>query len=169
MGSYQTGAYALFFFLSFAIVVFSLLMLFSRNFVHSAVYLAVALLSFAGLYALLNATFLALLQLFIYAGAITIVVIFVIMMTRVGVERWEDLLQRQSWLAAVVVSILSIGLVNAIMGISGLFQKPKIGVSTTVALAELLFKKHVVEFELASIILLVALIGAIYLAKEAEE
>ncbi len=168
MGSYQTGAYVLFFFLSFVAILFSLLMLLSRNFVHSAVYLAASLLSFAGLYALLNATFIALLQLFIYAGAITIVVIFVIMMTRVGVGAWDELLQEQSWFAAVIVSVLTIGLINTVTAVSKLFAKPKVGINTTTALAEILFKKHLIPFELASVVLLVALVGAIYLAKEAE-
>ncbi|MHB0976830.1 MAG: NADH-quinone oxidoreductase subunit J family protein [Candidatus Aquicultorales bacterium] len=169
MLSLTGGAYVLFFALSAVIVVFSVLMLFSKNFVHSAVYLAVALLSFAGVYALLSATFIALLQVFIYAGAVTIVVIFVIMMTRVGVRTWGDLLQKQSWVAAMVVTALSIGLVNTMFAVSRFFKAPTLGEDTTVRLAELLFKKHLVAFELASVILLVALIGAIYLAKEAEE
>lgn len=172
MANSQLGAYALFFFLSFVIIAFALMMMFSRNFVHSAVYMAVALLSFAGLYALLSAPFIALLQLFIYAGAITIVVIFVIMMTHVGVGKWEDLLQKQSWVAAMVVVGLSAGLITTVSAASKLFPKPKLGGlggNSTVALAELLFKKNLVAFELASIILLVALIGAVYLAKEADD
>ena len=88
-GSPETGAYVLFFLLAAAVVGLSLMMLFSRNFVHSAAYLAGALLGVRGLNALLDATFLALLQVFIYAGAITVVVVFVVMMTRVGVEHWQ--------------------------------------------------------------------------------
>lgn len=165
----QAGALGLFFFLSVVIIGFSLLLLFSKNFVHSAVYLAGALISFAGLYALLSATFVALLQIFVYAGAVTIMVIFVIMMTRVGVGRWEELLQKQSAVAGLVVAAVAMGLVSAIASASSLYGKIKFGGNSTVELAQVLFRKHVVEFELASIILLVALIAAIYLAKEAAE
>lgn len=169
MDSLEVGSYALFFILSVMIIAFGIMMLVSKNYVHSAVFMAGALLSFSGIYALLSAPFIALLQLFIYAGAITMIVIFVIMMTRVGVEEWEELLQKQSWVAVIVVSVLSIGLVNTVLGVSKLLGKTKISMGSTVEMAQILFKKHYVEFEVASVILLVALIGAIYLAKEAKE
>jgi NADH-quinone oxidoreductase subunit J len=167
-GSVPGGAYVLFFSLAALIIGFSLMMLFSRNFVHSAAYLAATLLSFAGLNALLSATFLALLQVFIYAGAITVVVVFVVMMTRVGVDHWRQLLQRQSAGAAAVVVLFGIGLLNALLGFVPELGAPQPGVSTP-AIATLLLKEYAAPFEISSLVLLAALIGAIYLAKEAKQ
>lgn len=166
MGSSAGGAWVLFFFLATAAVGLSLLMLFSRNFVHSAAYLAGALMCFAGIYALLAATFLALLQVFIYAGAITVVVVFVVMMTRTGVERLEQLLQPQTRFAALVVAAFGAGLLSTLLGASALFAKSG-PTSDTAAMATVLLEKYAAPFELSSIVLLAALIGAIYLAKEA--
>jgi NADH-quinone oxidoreductase subunit J len=164
--SMNGGAYVLFFFLAAVIVGFALMMLFSKNFVHSAGYLAVALLGFAGLNALLGATFLALLQVFIYAGAVTVVVVFVVMMTRVGVEDRRALLQPQSGLAAVVVAVFGVGLLTALLGFTPELSAAHPAPSTP-AIAGALLTRYAAPFEISSLILLAALIGAIYLAKEA--
>lgn len=168
MASAPGGAYVLFFCLAALVVGFSLMMLFSRNFVHSAGYLAAALLSFAGLNALLGATFLALLQIFIYAGAVTVVVVFVVMMTRVGVDTWRQLLQRQSAGAAAVVVLFGIGLLNALVGFAPAVGAPHPAV-TTPTIADLLLTRYAAPFEISSLVLLAALVGAIYLAKEARQ
>lgn len=164
--STQIGAYVMFFALAAAIIGFSLAMLFSRNFVHSAVYLAAALLGFAGVNALLSATFLALLQVFIYAGAITVVVVFVVMMTRVGVDRFDQLLQPQAGFAALVVVAFGGLLLTTLLGASTLFVHPAAAPSTPM-LANALLTTYEAPFEISSLILLAALVGAIYLAKEA--
>lgn len=172
MGNFATGAHILFFFLAAAIVGFSLLMLFSRNFVHSAAYLAAALMCFAGVFALLNATFLALLTVFIYAGAITVVVVFVVMMTRVGVDTYAELLQPQTGWAGLMVAVFAIGLPVTAPGLMPALSAitPILGSSKaapdTAALAQVLLEQYAAPFEISSLILLAALIGAIYLAKE---
>src|SRR5450759_478916 len=104
----QFMAHALFFLFAFLVVAGSIAMLVSRNFVQSAVYLAVSLLSFAGLYAMLSASFLALVQIFVYAGAVTVVMLFVVMLTRERVSSLGELLQRQGWLAIGVVIALTV-------------------------------------------------------------
>lgn len=165
-GSVEPGAYVVFGFLAMAVIGLPLMMLFSRNFVHAAVYLAGALLAFAGLNALLSATFLALLQVFIYAGAVTVVVVFVVMMTQVGVSDWRQLMQPRSWTAALVIAIIGAGLLNALAGIAPLL-KPPAAAPATAALATELLGRYAAAFEISSLILLASLIGAIYLAKEA--
>jgi NADH-quinone oxidoreductase subunit J len=166
LGSLDAGAYVLFFALSATVIALSLMMLFSRNFVHSAAYLAGALLCFAGFYALLNATFLALLQVFIYAGAITVVVTFVVMMTRAGVDRFDQLLQPQSRFAAGIVVVFGAGLLSTLVGAASLFTGPASAPVDTKTLGTVLLARYAAPFELSSLILLAALIGAIYLAKE---
>jgi NADH-quinone oxidoreductase subunit J len=162
----EAGAYVVFGFLACAVVGLALMMLFSRNFVHSAVYLAGSLLGFAGLNALLNATFLALLQVFIYAGAITVVVVFVVMMTRVGVETRAQLMQPRAWTAALVIALIGAGLLGALAGFAPLLRAPVAAV-TTPAIAEGLLGPYAAAFEISSLILLASLVGAIYLSKEA--
>jgi NADH-quinone oxidoreductase subunit J len=162
------GSYVLFFVLSAAAIGLSLLLLFSRNFVHTAAYLAGALLCFSGLFALLNATFLALLQIFIYAGAITVVVVFVVMMTRTGVDRFDQLLQPQSKLAGAVVVAFGAGLLSTILGAASLWAPKAVAPGDSAVLGKLLLEGYEAPFEIASLILLAALIGAIYLARERE-
>lgn len=160
-------AWFLFALMATIIVGCSIAMLTSRNFIHSAIFLAGALLSFAGLYALLDATFLALLQLFIYAGAVTIVVVFVVMLTRTEVEDYRGLLQKQTGLAIVVGIALAIPLIDALVRLAGELPATAIAPGGTEALARALLTTHVAPFEISSGILLAALIGAIYLAREA--
>lgn len=163
----DVGAKALFFFLAATIVGFTTLMLFARNFVHSALYLAAALLSFAGLYAMLSATFIALLQVFVYAGAVSVLIIFVIMMVRPQVGAAEQVLHRQRWFAAAVVAVFGAGLSSAVTGVAALMPDTAKGLPGSTALAERLFTTYAVPFELASLVLLGALVGAIYLSREA--
>lgn len=164
-GSPQTGAIVLFGLLAAAIIGLSVLMLFSRNFVHSAAYLAGVLGCFAGVYALLAATFLALLQVFIYAGAITVVVVFVVMMTRTGVEDWRDLIQPHAASVLAVVAFMGAGLLWALGQMIPLLTAAK-PAPATAEIAQVLLGPYVAPFEISSLVLLAALIGAIYLAKE---
>jgi len=145
----------------------SVAMLLSRNFVHSAVFLAGALLSFAGLYAMLDATFLALLQLFIYAGAVTVVVVFVVMLTSTSVVTYDSLLQRQTWLALLVGVAFALPLIDSLNTLAKGLPSAATSPGGTEQLARALLTTHVAPFEISSAILLAALVGAIYLAREA--
>lgn len=142
------------------------MMLRSDNIVHSAFFLLGALLATAGIYALLGAGFLAIMQIFIYAGAITVLILFVIMLTGAGIA---DVQARgtNTFLAGVVAVALASILVplqaDAPWTLSGTHV-----VSSTSVLGQMLFKDYLLPFELASIVLLVALVGAIFLAREEE-
>ncbi len=161
------AAQALFWILAFSVVATSLAMMFSRDFVHSALFFGGALLSFAGLYSLLDATFLALIQIFVYAGAVTVVVLFVVMLTRAHIGTYHDLLQRQSWLAAAVVAAFSVPLFETLSPLAGDVPAKIPAAATTGDFASALLTSQAAPFEIASVVLLAALVGAIYLAKEA--
>jgi len=163
----QFGAQAVFFFLAAVIIGFIVLMLFARNFVHSALYLAGALLSFAGLYALLHATFIALLQVFIYAGAVSVLLIFTIMMVRPQVGAIELMLHRQRWMALAVVGVFAIGLITTVATLASTMPDRPVGLPGLDVLAQHLFTTYAIPFELASLVLLGSLVGAIYLSREA--
>jgi NADH-quinone oxidoreductase subunit J len=158
----------LFFAISGIIVASSIAMLVSRNFVRSVLFLLLALISFSGLYALLDATFIALLQLFLYAGAVTVVLVFVVMLTRPQVSDFRTLLQRQSVYAAVAVVAIAAPLLDALVRLTATLPATLAPAATTRDLAMALLGPYAAPFEIASVVLLAALVGAIYLAREAE-
>jgi NADH-quinone oxidoreductase subunit J len=157
-----------FFAIAGVIVASSIAMLLSRDFVRSVLFLLLALCSFAGLYALLDATFLALLQLFLYAGAVTVVLVFVVMLTRPQIRDFSSLLQRQTVFAAFAVAAISVPLIDSLVRLAVTLPASTAPAATTRALARALMGEYAAPFEIASVVLLAALVGAIYLAKEAE-
>jgi NADH-quinone oxidoreductase subunit J len=163
----MTGTF-LFFVIGAVIVASSIAMLVSRDFVRSVLFLLLALCSFAGLYALLDATFLALLQLFLPAGAVTVVLVFVVMLTHPQVADFRSLLQRQTAFALAAVLAVSAPLLDALVRLAATLPTAEAPAATTRALARALMGAYAAPFELASVVLLAALVGAIYLAREAE-
>lgn len=157
-----------FYTLSALIIVFSLAMVITNKIIHSAVYLLFALLATAAYYFLLNADFIAVLQIFIYAGAITVLILFVIMLTLTTIGRAKRIFKLQVLVSVLVSSAFCLTLILATVFFSGV---KAIGAEPAdlSKLGELLFTKYLFPFELASVILLVALIGAVYLSKEEDE
>lgn len=157
----------LFFALAGVIVASSVAMLVSRHFVRSVVCLVLALGSFSGLFALLDATFLALLQLLLYAGAVTVVLVFVVMLTRPRVPDYRTLLQPQTAVATVAVAAVAFPLLDALLRLAASLPAASSSPASTRALARALMGAYGAPFELASVVLLAALVGAVYLAREA--
>ena len=137
----------------------------SRNVVYAALLLLVSLIAVAGLYLLLLAEFLALVQLLIYGGAITIVVLFVIMLTRV--QEFRAMTDNPQWPLAIVASLAVFALLAAAM-IKGAPSETTRQSVDFQELGDSLFAQWAVPFEVASLVLLVALIGAIVIAREKE-
>ena len=134
----------------------------TRNVVHAALALLVSLVAVAGVYLLLFAEFLALVQVLIYGGEIVIVLIFAIMLTRSAeYPRTSD---NRQWPLAAVAALALLGvlipafLINAVQD-----TEPKNAAFT--GIAQSLFTTWAVPFEIASLVLLVALIGAIIIAR----
>lgn len=153
-----------FYILATLIVAGSAMMLRTTNIVHSAFWLLGALLATAGIYALLSAGFLAIMQIFIYAGAVTVLLLFVIMLTGTGVADVEA--PGTHALGAGIVA-LALAAILVPLQIRAPWVLPGTQVITdTSVLGRLLFSNYLLPFELASIVLLVALVGAIFLARE---
>lgn len=160
------GGSATFYILAAFIVAGAVLMLRSANIVHSAFFLFFALISTAGIYALLDAGFLAIMQIFIYAGAITVLILFVIMLTGAGIGDIEHR-GTNATVAGLVAASLAAILVP--LQLSARWRQPgTTGVIGTSSLGRMLFSQYLLPFELASIVLLVALVGAIFLARVEE-
>jgi NADH-quinone oxidoreductase subunit J len=138
--------------------------------VHMVVALAFAFLSLAGLYVLLEAEFVAFVQVLIYAGAISILMIFGIMMTKHQGEEEEPKRPLHNVLLGIgtlgLFGILFYAIQNAKFPTTGTFAP---GDDNTLEIGKLLFNVHVIPFELMSVLLTVAFIGAIVVAKREED
>ena len=155
-------SWALFIVLAVFILGGGLAVVVTRNVVQAALALLVSLVGVAGIYLILYAEFLALVQVLIYGGAIVIVLIFAIMLTR-GAEYPRTSDNRQ-WPLAALAALGLLGvlvpsfLINAVRG-----TEPSNASFTGIGIS--LFTTWAVPFEIASLVLLVALIGAIIIAR----
>src|SRR5215469_9509746 len=138
---------------------------FSRSPVTSGMFLLLTILSMAGLFVLLHAFFLAAVQVLVYAGAVIVLFLFVIMLLDLKAES-----MRKIKIYGFFTGIISVGAILIIffksLGATPLNadSQPKIEGGTN-ALGHLLFKQYVLPFEVVSVLLLVAMIGAILLSK----
>jgi NADH-quinone oxidoreductase subunit J len=138
-----------------------------RNPMSSAIYLVVTMLCLAGFYALLSGAFVAVIQVLIYAGAVMVLILFVIMMLNVLPET----LQREgSTLAWVLAGVIGVYLVVRLAGIFPTGQaadlpRPAEDFGTIQAVGAQLFGPYVLPFELTSVLLLIAIMGAVILAR----
>ncbi|MCH8068787.1 MAG: NADH-quinone oxidoreductase subunit J [Candidatus Marinimicrobia bacterium] len=158
----------LFYFVSALTIGSALLVVLNRNAVYSAVLLVFTFFNLSILYLLLEAYFLAVLEILIYAGAIMVLFLFVIMLLNVGRERVLPKMmsfQRAVSLFLLVIFFIGVSLFT-IQGVQDLHQPAgSVSIGNVTAIGEALFSKYLFPFEIASILLLVALIGTVYLAK----
>jgi len=149
-----------------AIIGGGLMMLLSRNVVHATLWMLETMLATAALYLLLNAEFLALVQIMVYAGAVSVLVLFVVMLTlrrRQDAVRSLDASPVAAALAVLFVAAVSLGITRFTPTLApASAQSP-----TILAFGQLLFDPKgpiMVPFEIASLVLLVALVGAVWWA-----
>ncbi|MCL5023730.1 MAG: NADH-quinone oxidoreductase subunit J [Nitrospirae bacterium] len=164
-------AEGIFIYLAAAIVILSVLVITRSNPVHSMITMLVLFFHIAALYVTLNAEFLAAIQVIVYAGAILVLFLFVVLLLNLK----EEMVARRyigPWplgvlaaLGLLVVIVLS--LKSFIPGPSGVFTTEVVRAETnTKVLGQILFTEYLYPFEVVSMILLVAIIGAIVLAKK---
>lgn len=152
--------------LASVVVISALLVVFMRNIVHSVLWLAVCFIALAGVFLTLDADFIAMVQVMVYAGAVCIMVVFGIMLIRRGNMGESNQFNAQTVAGggvAVLVTVLS-GFLSFRIRYAG--APPAVPENTVDHIATLLLSKYVIPFEVAALLLLVALIGAIFLAKE---
>ncbi|MDA1127191.1 MAG: NADH-quinone oxidoreductase subunit J [Chloroflexi bacterium] len=134
----------------------------SRNVVHAALALLVSLIAVAGVYLVLFAEFLALVQVLIYGGAIIIVLLFAVMLTRSS--DYPRISDNKQWPLAAVAALALLGVLVPAFVINNVAGTQAQNASFT-GIGESLFTTWAVPFEIASLVLLVALIGAIIIAR----
>lgn len=156
-----------------AMVLAALRLVTTQNVVRAALFLAVVLAGAAAQFVLLAADFVAVVQVLVYIGAIVVLFLFGIMLTRAPIGKSQDLDNDQRWLAAIV-SLFVLGVLGAIVLDAFPFEesaKIATGELTSVAgrttgpLGEAIFRQYVVPFEVISVLLLAALVGAIVIAR----
>ena len=136
----------------------------TRNVVHAALFLLLSLGAVAGVYLLLFAEFLALVQVLIYGGAIIIVLLFAIMLTRS--REYPRISDNPQWPLAIIAGLSVFGVLTAAFLWKGTSDTDAVGPDRALAtIGESLFTEWAVPFEVASLVLLVALIGAIIIAQ----
>jgi len=136
----------------------------SRNVVHAALSLIFTLLTVATLYILLASEFLALVQILIYAGAVTILLLFALMLTRVC-DTPLTMDGPQKPIAAVAGLVLMGALLGMVVATTWPRDRGEATVVSLETLGDALFRSWAVPFEVASLVLLVALVGAIVIAR----
>ncbi len=156
----------LFYLLSFLGVLCALLVVFSKNPVHSVLYLILTFFAIAGHYVLLNAQFLAVVHVIVYAGAIMVLFLYVIMMLNLNHEDEPHKSNLLKFAATISAGLLMLVLIASLKGTEQL-----IGPATTTqvgdvkTLGRVLFKEFLLPFEISSILLLAAMVGAVMLGK----
>ena len=158
----------IFFYIAAAIAILSTIMAISgRNAIHSLLYLILSLLSISVIFYLLDAPFIAALEVIIYAGAIMVLFVFVTMMLNIGLERKQESrwLTPQMWiipsiLAAVLLTDLILALKNMPTAVSGteVILPKQVGIS--------LFTTYLLAVEIAAILLMAGVIGAYHLGSQ---
>jgi NADH-quinone oxidoreductase subunit J len=149
----------------------AILVVTSRNLVHAALWLVLALFGIAIFYVVLNASFLAVAQVVIYIGAIAILMIFAIMLTRrVATDSSPQINRNWIWAALASIAIFG-GLVWMVSQWSGFFSpmpplNPRVDPLRDLGVALVSPNAYIIPFEVASVLLLAALIGAIMVAWE---
>jgi NADH-quinone oxidoreductase subunit J len=160
----------LFAYFAFAAVLFSILVVTRKNPVHSVLWMLLLFFHIASLYLLLNAEFLAAIQMIVYAGGILVLFLFVVLLMNireeVKINRFIGAGPTGFTFAVALLVVVIMSLRSFVAAPPGVYSIELINQEThTKALGMLLYTEYLYPFEIASLILLVAIIGAIVLAK----
>lgn len=158
----------LFYFLSFLAVLAALMVVFSRNPVFSVLYLVITLFSIAGHYVLMDAQFLAAVHVIVYAGAIMVLFLYVIMLLNLNKETEP---QKGVFLKVAATASTGLFMVVLIGSLKGADQviatkEPIEGLGYVKHLGTVLFRDFLLPFEISSLLLLAAMVGAVMLGRK---
>ncbi|MGA8034929.1 MAG: NADH-quinone oxidoreductase subunit J [Candidatus Acidiferrales bacterium] len=165
--------FILFFVLAFLAVAGAVMLILAREPIHSALSLILVMISLAVLYLLLGAEFISGVQIIVYAGAIMVLFVFVIMLLNAGVEERTDFSKLAKYigypLAFFMIIEVAFFMARSIIGrsIANGTAENSTSVSTE-ALSRMIFQQYLLPFEATSILILIAIVGALVLAKKGE-
>jgi len=155
------------------VLVFSALMvIFAKHIIHSALYLAMSLLCVATYFILLKAEYLAVVQIMVYVGAVVVMILFALMLTRTHVGETTNISNRHVWIAGAISVLLfcALGIIIYLARKGFTWgSSDEIPVLSVKDLGSILFSKYVLPFEIISLLILGALIGSVVLAMKEKE
>ena len=154
--------------LSLVVIIGALGVILLENIVYSAFLLGGVFMSVAGLYLLLNASFVAAAQVLVYVGAVNVLIIFAIMLVnkKEDLRPIENIKSRKIISTSICLTLLSLLIRVDLSNTWGLAEPSEsIGEESTIRIGEHLFSDYLLPFEVASVLLLMAMIGAIVLAR----
>ncbi len=160
------------FFYSFALLTLggAVLTITRKSAVHSAIWLIVSLLGVAGLFLLQHAEFLFAVQIVLYIGGIMVLFLFVIMLVNLDEAAKHSQFNHQGWLALACAAVVGAEILFVLAKGAGTFPLPAHAPAgavqgNTEAIAQMLFSDYLLPFEIASILLLAAIVGSVVMAK----
>lgn len=158
----------IFWILSFMAIMFALMVVFSRSPVNSVLYLVMAFFCIAGHYLLMNAQFLAIVHIVVYAGAIMVLFLFVIMLMNLNQDSEPQKTILTKFIAAIAGGMMLFVLIGSLKGSEQIAIKTygASQIGTVKNLGKVLFSEFLFPFEVASILLLAAMVGAIMIGKK---
>ncbi len=163
----MNGFWVNFFFilLSLTAILSALYVVLTNNLVRAAFALFFTLFSVAGLYAILSADFIAVVQVMIYVGGILVLIIFGILLTRTVFDMsLYDKKMSKFW-AGVIVVIMALIFLKVIFGTDWLVRSGTTIQPVTARLGNIFLSRYLLPFEVASVLLLVAIVGALFIAR----
>jgi NADH:ubiquinone oxidoreductase subunit 6 (subunit J) len=163
----MTWEEVIFYFVAAFTVIGALGVVAARNVVHSALFLIISLISVAGVFILLASEFLAVVQILVYGGAVTILILFAMMLTRVR-DLPAQMTGKQAPVAALAAGAFMVMSIIAITTTEFPGESEDINVIDVNTIGDRLFTTYAAPFEIASLVLIVALVGAIILARGEE-
>ncbi|WP_297984651.1 NADH-quinone oxidoreductase subunit J [uncultured Chryseobacterium sp.] len=159
----------LFFFVAFCAVASAVYFVFAKNPLYAILSLIVTMFSIAAMYILLNAQFLGIVQIIVYAGAIMVLFLYILMMLNLKKEDESKKQNLMKFIGVFSAGLLLIGLLGAYRGLKfNTFAASNVdsSVGLTKNLGRLLFNEYVLPFELASILILAGIVSAVLIGKK---
>ncbi len=156
-----------FYFLSFLAIMSAIMVVLSKNPVYSVLYLIITFFCIAGHYTLMNAQFLAIVHIIVYAGAIMVLFLYVIMLLNLNKESEPHKSNILKFAATICAGLIMLVLIGSLKGTENMLaQQPAaadIGLVKT--LGKVMFTEFLLPFEITSVLLLAAMVGAVMLGK----
>lgn len=158
----------LFFFIAFATVASAGYFLLAKNPLYAILSLIVTFFGIAAMYILLNAQFLGIVQIIVYAGAIMVLFLYVLMMLNLNAQDESKKNNLSKWAGVFSAGIIFISMIGAYKGLSQTANTGNVdsSIGLTKNLGKLLFNEYVLPFELASILILAGIVGAVLIGKK---
>jgi len=146
----------------------ALLVVFSKNPVHSVLYLIVTFFSIAGQYVLLNAQFLFIVQIIVYSGAIMVLFLFVLMLLNLNKDTEPQKSNLFKFISIITACSLFISMIAMVKGVGNLNlpSEPDSQIGLVKNLGLVLFSKYVIPFELSSVLFISGMVGAVMIGKK---